>query len=86
MLRFVDLTSAYWLDEGPPCCAFINTVTDTFIDCGGSHTVDGADELALIDPAYRDRCIRLVPDGFFGPQTIDVEGVTVTDEARQVSP
>lgn len=32
MIRFVDLTPFYWVTpDGPPCCAFMNTVCDMFV-------------------------------------------------------
>ena len=83
MIRFVDLTSFYWADDtGPACCAFLDTVSDCFVDVGGSHTVDSLTDLELIDTSIRERCAGLIPVDFFGPVAIDVEGVAVTDESR----
>ena len=75
MIRFCDLRAAYWLDlidepKGP--IAFINTVTDTFIDVGGYLLFDDfahllecmARDLASgsIDMARCDRICGLVPE------------------------
>lgn len=69
MIRFVDLTPFYWVDEHPsnrPICAFINTVTGRFIENGlGSHDFDSADEVALLGPVLGPRCAGLIPDGFW---------------------
>lgn len=73
MLRFVDLTEAYWTDpeDGGPCCAFLSTVTDSFItfDLGGHVFSDMRDLHGIEDEGIRTRCIALLPDGFFGGLT-----------------
>lgn len=69
MIRFVDLTEYYWTspdDHAPPCCAFLNTVDDRFLENGtGSHTFDTPEDLDELDEFYRDRCKALVPVGFW---------------------
>jgi hypothetical protein len=64
MIRFVDLTSSYWVDgDGPPCCAFLNTVSDTFIALAdGTHVFDNLGDVRKI---LGERGVALVPDGFF---------------------
>lgn len=70
MLRFVDLTEAYWTEpeDGRPCCAFLNTVTDSFVTNDfGCHVFNDMQDLDGIENAgHRERCIALLPDGFFG--------------------
>lgn len=70
MLRFVDLTEAYWVDpeDGGPCCAFLDTVTDSFVtfDLGGHVFSEMRDLHGIEDDGIRERCIALLPDGFFG--------------------
>lgn len=72
MIRFVDLTAAYW---GPavdptPCCAFIDTVTDRFIEGPMGPIFDGPEEVTEIAPAdLALRCIELVPERFFAPRS-----------------
>ena len=72
MIRFVDLTPFYWTLGGKPCCAFLSTVTDTFIvnDLGG-HTFDGPEDIETIDPEDRVRCAALVPTGFWEANEVD---------------
>ena len=73
MIRFVDMTEAYWGgDEEPvrshPCCAFINTVNDRFIDVDGSHMFDGDADIGLLAPPLAARLRMLVPEGFWSRQ------------------
>lgn len=66
MIRFVDLTEAYWTDpsEGTPVCAFLSTTTDRFLENGdGFHIFDSLKEVEEHPDA--DRLIGLLPLGFF---------------------
>lgn len=66
MIRFVDLTEAYWTHpaEGHPICAFLSTVNDRFIeDVCGEHTFDRLEDIA--EHELGERLVGLVPDGFF---------------------
>jgi len=67
MLRFVDLTEAYWGGDpenmrAHPTCAFLSTALDCFVDNDGAHTFDS---LAEVEAALGDRGLALVPPGFF---------------------
>lgn len=65
MIRFVDLTEAYWTDpeETSPCCAFLDTRTDTFRCCeDGWHVFDTEEQVAGMGPRFSG----LVPQGFWG--------------------
>ena len=71
MIRFVDLTGE---DEGDPpgvfgkrvrSCAFLDTVTDTFVQAAdGCHVFRCFEDFP--EGATGDRCQFLVPPGFFG--------------------
>ena len=67
MIRFVDLTSAYWCgDSDSPCCAFLSTVTDRFVEVDGCEVFHGPEDLeALEDKAFAKRLKALVPEGFW---------------------
>lgn len=71
MIRFVDLTGPYWTvpKDGQPCCAFLDTVHDTFIAAfdGGSEVFDSLAQVRAI-PDIGERCAGLVPEGFFEPE------------------
>ena len=62
MIRFVDLTQVYWLDPdgGKPVCAFLDTVTDKFIE-----NMDGTHLFTELYELETSRLFRLVPTGFF---------------------
>jgi hypothetical protein len=61
MVRFIDLTEAYWTDGGGPICAFLSTVTDKFLEsASGEHTFSCADDFD-----GNGELMRLVPPGFF---------------------
>jgi hypothetical protein len=66
MLRFVDLSAAYWPDsisaEENPCCGFVDTVTDRFVEHDGSHVLDSEEE---VREAVGNRGLGLLPKGFF---------------------
>jgi len=66
VIRFVDLTAAYWLEEGKPLCAFLNTVTDCFLEnveiC---HTFNCLEDVQALPISHRERCLALIPEGFF---------------------
>lgn len=65
MIRFVDITDAYELDDGRRYCMFINTVTDCCVLNGmGMHVCDSLEDVKSI-PEYGARCVRLLPQGFF---------------------
>ena len=97
MIRFVDLTPFYWTLGGKPCCAFLDTVTDTFINADYSeHTFDSAlDVDCILDPELRARCAGLVPAGFWeadevsalrgARDRIDAEIALLTDTPGAVS-
>jgi hypothetical protein len=66
MIRFVDLTPYYWASDDPedcsPMCAFIDTVTDQFLDNElGCHNFSSEEEVAFLG----ERAHALVPKDFF---------------------
>lgn len=66
MIRFVDLSEAYWTDPsvGKPICAFLDTVTDTFLKTeDGSQTFFGWDDVDSHKQSQRLR--SLMPSDFF---------------------
>ena len=69
MIRFVDLSKSYWTTGSSPCCAFLETVTDTFIrnTLDGSHVFSERDDVehASYEP---QRCAALIPNGFWDSQ------------------
>lgn len=75
MIRFVDLTNAYWtFPEDPECskpiCAFLDTITDRFVlNACGNHTCSDMEDvlsLGMTEPGdLGQRCAGLVPSGFF---------------------
>lgn len=74
MIRFVDLTDAYWTCPDPedphPICAFLDTITDRFIEnAAGSHTCSDMEDvltLGMSKPGdLGKRCAGLLPPGFF---------------------
>lgn len=69
MIRFVDLSEAYWTDpveNGGAVCAFLDTVTDRFVEMDGCHTALGSENLdGIEDVSLRERCRALIPDGFW---------------------
>jgi hypothetical protein len=70
MLRFVDLTESYWGGDGQnmldnPCCAFINTVNDRFVEVAGTHRFGGPEDFAFVDGDMAIRLSALVPAGFW---------------------
>lgn len=72
MIRFVDLSAAYWLDENSgttwPCCAFVSTISDTFIENNdGTHVFGGLYDFP--DNELGRRLLALVPEHFFDPRT-----------------
>lgn len=75
MIRFVDLTEAYWTDGGPPVCAFLDTRTNRFIgdDCG-VHVFSDVAEMEYIIGGMASRCLALVPDRFFVRPAEDRDG------------
>ncbi len=69
MIRFVDLTEAYWSDpeEGKSVCAFLSTNDDCFLkNICNSHTFFDLEEIE--EHPYADRLIGLLPKGFFEGQ------------------
>ena len=76
MIRFIDLTQDYFCldetcDQGDvlPICAFADTVTNTFV--GDTDQIFSAvpDSYDIGDSKMLERCLRLIPDGFFDPQS-----------------
>lgn len=69
MIRFIDLSEAYWTDpeeHGGPVCAFLETRTNRFIEANGAHAFSDAEEIEDIEDAHlRKRCREHVPDGFW---------------------
>jgi hypothetical protein len=66
MIRFVDLTEAYWTNGGPPCCAFLDTRTDRFVKHDDGHVFCDVEDFGGVDDmSLAGRCRALVPDGFF---------------------
>lgn len=66
MIRFVDLSMAYWSDpdEPSPACAFVNTVVDRFIELeDGAQVAFDDDDIPGGDLGERLRA--LVPEGFW---------------------
>lgn len=74
MIRFVDLTSSYWLEENDPenkpICAFVSTVDNCFVtNSDGQQTFSDMEDLDLIENVkLRERCGRLIPLDFFKGQ------------------
>lgn len=68
MLRFIDLTEAYWTDPsvGTPVCAFLSTSDDRFIcNENGQDIFFCLDDFHGMARATVKRCLGLVPDGFW---------------------
>lgn len=66
MIRFIDLSEAYWTDpeEGSPICAFLSTTSDIFLTNGDvEQTFSSLKEIEEHPDA--ERLISLMPDGFF---------------------
>ena len=65
MIRFVDLTDAYWTEPGgKPLCGFLSTVTDKFLESlDGEHTFRSTEE--VLEHREGQRMLSLVPVGFF---------------------
>lgn len=73
MLRFVDLSGAYWTEPlcGTPLCAFLWTSDDTFVKhydskCQTFSSIEDIRE-SINDPKLAERMIGLLPPGFFEP-------------------
>jgi hypothetical protein len=75
MIRFLDLTKDYFAlseqayqigkAEYPSICAFIDTVTDTFL-IGADAAMTFSDMQSVREmPGIGERCARLVPKDFF---------------------
>lgn len=69
MIRFVDLSDAYWGGDGTnarerPCCAFLDTITDRFVENSTGHVFSAPDDFNDL-PSMRVRLYGLVPPGFF---------------------
>ena len=82
MIRFVDITAAYYGLDGddkedddtyPHMCAFMDTITNTFIqDDTGQHIFESMEDIESVQAessggfkTLSERCKRLVPKGFF---------------------
>ena len=78
MYRFVDLTAA---QGGLASCAFLSTVTDTFVRAGnGLQTFDDLEDFDGVVDGERLR--RLVPADFvFGDCHVGLDPVSVEREA-----
>lgn len=66
MIRFVDLTEAYWTDPefGHPVCAFLSTNNDKFLKTDmNCHTF--SDIYDINSHPEAERLFRLMPRGFF---------------------
>ena len=65
MIRFIDLSEEYWTDPdfGSPCCAFLCTVSDTFLQTNGSQVF--IEMVEVEEHPQAERLKRLMPDGFF---------------------
>lgn len=83
MIRFVDLTAAYWTDavpDGSPLAGFISTVDDRFIEnLDGTHTFHGFDEIDEHPQGARMRA--LVPEDFFTSECIDVKAFNLANNS-----
>lgn len=71
MIRFVDLTEAYWTDpeETTPMCAFLDTTTNRFVENDlGMHVCSDLDDVQSLgeNGQLGKRCAGLMPPGFFG--------------------
>jgi len=64
MIRFVELTGP--TPSEPPRCAFLDTVTETFV-----QTVDGSHVFASVgdfpESAIGHMCLSMLPRGFLDP-------------------
>ncbi len=73
MIRFVDLTRAYYAIDAdkpatgyPSICAFINTVSDTFVYARNGDTIFNSEkEVAELGERY----LRVTPKGFWERST-----------------
>lgn len=65
MLRFVDLSEAYWTDGRKPICAFLSTSDDRFLTTdSGEQTFSDMEEIELHPQSERMK--RLMPPNYFG--------------------
>ena len=68
MIRFIDLSEAYWTDPecGFPLCAFLNTTTDTFLKTlDDIHVFRAADIEEYPDKTVQARMHALTPPGYW---------------------
>lgn len=73
MIRFIDITQAYYavhLDDprlpNLSICIFINTTDSRCLTTDGNqHTFCCLADVETMPEKYRERCLRLVPEGFF---------------------
>lgn len=65
MLRFIDLSEAYWTDGNKPICAFLSTSDDRFLtNDSGEQTFSDMEEIELHPQSERMK--SLMPPDFFG--------------------
>lgn len=84
MIRFIDLTGLSPRRDDAPCCAFLITEGDIFVDSGLGHVFDDMDEVRAI-PDLGERCAGLVPGGFFESRAASAEAPPVIFEASDGS-
>jgi hypothetical protein len=81
MYRFVDLNDSYWTNPDgseDAQCAILDTRTNRFLECDGSHVLGGIDE---VREAAGERGVSLVPFGFFERKQGGAEMAPLTLEA-----
>lgn len=78
MIRFIDLKGQI---DDDPTFAFFDTVTDRFVDLNGEQTWDSVSDFkadveaeGIIDPQWLDRCLRLIPKGYFHDSCLHWDG------------
>ncbi len=72
MIRFIDMTRDYFcfgdfsaMSTLSPTCAFADTIIDKFLsDSVGCQVFFSREDVADI-PGMADRCLGLIPEGFF---------------------
>ena len=66
MIRFIDLSEAYWTDPefGTPLCAFLSTTDNRFLsNLDGQQTFHSIEEVK--EHKLYDRLLSLIPPDFF---------------------
>jgi hypothetical protein len=71
VIRFVDLTE----DPNEPICAFLSTKTGMFVLNKKANIFAELNDVKGLAPRWlRERCLALVPEGFFDPPPVVCPG------------